>query len=109
MVNSVDDVMSLRSVQGYHFPNFEMLDAMSALNEIIENAYSNKNVNLEEQKAQMQDRFLRGRQIAFMIYEYSRVTGSHDTILDYAELFSLTLRYHDVPEFDARLDEDHQQ
>ena len=73
MVNSVDDHKSLRSVQGYLFPNIEVLDAkiVSVLNEIIENSDSNKKVNLEEQKAQMQDRFFRGRHIAFMIYECS--------------------------------------
>ena len=27
--------------------------------------------------------FLRGRQIAFMIYDYFRVTGAHDTVLDF--------------------------
>ena len=32
---------------------------------------------LEEEKAQKEDRFLRGRQIAFMIYDYFRVTGAH--------------------------------
>ena len=37
------------------------------------------------QKAQKEVRFLRGRQIAFMIYDYSRVTGAHDTVLDYAD------------------------
>ena len=53
-------------------PKFEMLDAeiASALKEIIINAYVKKNVNLEEEKAQMEDRFLLGRQIAFMIYEH---------------------------------------
>ena len=33
--------------------------------------------------------FLRGRQIAFMICDYFRVTGAHDTVLDYADLFSV--------------------
>ena len=28
-----------------------------------------------------------------MIYDYFRVTGAHDTVLDYADLFSVTLRY----------------
>ena len=50
-----------------------------------------KKVSPEEQKAQKEDLFLRGRQIAFMIYDYFRVTGAHDTILDYAEFFSVTL------------------
>ena len=27
-----------------------------------------------------------------MIYDYFRVTGAHDTLLDYADLFSVTLR-----------------
>ena len=52
-----------------------------------------------------QDRFLRGRQIAFMIYEYFRVTGAHDAVLDYADLFSVTLRDDNIQEFDTRWDE----
>ena len=44
-----------------------------------------KKVSLEEQKAQKEDRFLRERQIAFMVYDYFRVTGAHDTVLDYAD------------------------
>ena len=59
-----------------------MLDAKiaSALNKIIQNSQFKKKVSLEEQKAQTEDRFLRGRQVAFMINDYSRVTDAHDTI-----------------------------
>ena len=88
MVDSVDDSKSSPSTEGYaHLPNFEMLDAKiaSALNKIIQNSYFKKKVSLEEQKALKDDRFLRGRRIAFMIYDYFRVTGAHDTLLDYAE------------------------
>ena len=48
-----------------------MLDAKiaSALNKIIQNSQFKKKVSLEEQKAQKEDQFLRGRQIAFMIYD----------------------------------------
>ena len=48
-----------------------MLDARiaSALNKIIQNSCLKKKVSLEEQKAQKEDRFLRGRQIAYMIYD----------------------------------------
>ena len=83
-----------------------MLDAKiaSALNNIIQNS-NYKKVSLEEQRAQKEDRFLRGRQIAFMIYDYFRVTGAHDTVLDYADVFSVTLRDDNVQEFDARWDE----
>ena len=38
-----------------------------------------------------------------MIYDYFRVTGAHDTVLDYADLF--TLRNDDVQECDTRWDE----
>ena len=40
-----------------------------------------------------------------MIYEYFRVTGAHDTVLDYADVFSITLCNDDVQEFDTRWDE----
>ena len=77
----------------------------SALNKIMQNSYFKKKVSLEEQKAQKEDRFLRGRQIAYMIYEYFQVTGAHDAVLDYADLFSIILRNDDVQEFDTRWDE----
>ena len=75
------------------FTEFEMLDAKiaSALKKIITNPYFKKKVSLEEQKARMEDRFLSGRQIAFMIYEYFRVTGAHGAVLDSFILFSVVL------------------
>ena len=84
-----------------------MLDARiaSALNKIIQNSYFQKKVSLEEQKDQKEDRFLRGRQIAYMIYDCFRVTGAHDTVLDYSDLFSITLRNDDVQDLDTRRDE----
>ena len=100
MVDSLDELKSSRSIAGNNFPNFEMLDAKSAsaLNKIIQNSHFKKQVSLEEQKAQKEDRFLRGRQIAFMICDYFRVTGAQDTVVDYADFFY-------VQEFDTRWDE----
>ena len=37
-----------------------------------------------------------------MIYGYFRVTGAHDTVLDSADLLTITLRNDDVQEFDTR-------
>ena len=72
-------------------PNFEVLDARiaSALNRIIQNTGFKRKVSLEEQKAQKQDRFLRGRQIAYLIYENFLVTGANDSVENYADLFTL--------------------
>ena len=107
MVDSPEELKSSRSIAGKNFPNFEMLDAKiaSALNKIIKKSHFKKKVSLEEQKAQKEDRFLRGRQIAFMIYDYFRVTGAHDTVLYYADLFSVILDDDHVQDFDTRWDE----
>ena len=71
MAESVDDLKSSCSIGGIPTPEFEVLDAKiaSALNRIIQNTRFKKKVSLEEQKAQKEDRFLRGRQVAYLIYE----------------------------------------
>ena len=82
MVDSVDDLRSSSSIRGISMPNFEVLDAriVSALNKIIHNSHFRRRISLEEQKAQKEDRFLRGRQIAYLIYDYFRVTGANDSV-----------------------------
>ena len=77
----------------------------SALSKIVQISHFKKVVSLEEQKAQKEDPFLRGRQIAYMIYDHFRVTGAHDTVLDYADLFSITLHNDNVQDFNTRWDE----
>ena len=53
-----------------------MRGLLPALNKIIHNSHFKRKISLEEQKAQKEDRFLRGRQIAYLIYEQFRVTGT---------------------------------
>ena len=77
----------------------------SALNKIIQNSLFKKKVSLEEQNAQKMDRFVRGRQIAFTIYDDFRVFGAHDAVFDYADLFSVTFHDDNIQEFDTRWDE----
>ena len=98
MVDSVDDLKSSSLVIGMSMPNFEVLDARiaSALNKIIHNSHFKRRISLEEHKAQKQDRFLRGRQIAYLIYEYFRVTRVHDSVENYADLFTTSLRSDDI-------------
>ena len=106
LVDSVDDLKSSSSVRGIRLPHCEVLDAKnaSALNRIILNSHFKKKVSLEEQKAQKEDRFLRGRQIAYLIYEYFRVTGANDSVENYADLFTIVLRNDDIQEFDSKWD-----
>ena len=106
LVDSVDELRSSLSIRGISMPNFEVLDARiaSALNKIIHNSQFKRRISLEEQKAQKEDRFLRGRQIACLIYDYFRVTGTDDSVENYTDLFTIILRNDDIQEFDSKWD-----
>ena len=106
LVDSVDELRSSSSIRGISMPNFEVLDARiaSALNKIIHNSQFKRRISLEEQKAQKEDRFLRGRQIAYLIYDQFRVTGTHDSVENYTDLFTVVLRNDDIQEFDSKWD-----
>ena len=88
--------MTSRSITGQpNVHDFDMLDAMiaSALKKLL-NARSNfrKRVSVEEQRAQNSDRFLRGRQIACMIYKYFRATEAYEEVQGLANMFTMTLQ-----------------
>ena len=63
LVDSVDELRSSSSTRSISTPNFEVFDARiaSALNKIIRNSQFQRRISLGEQKAQKEDRFLRGR------------------------------------------------
>ena len=77
MVESVDELKSSSSIRGIRMPNFEVLDARiaSALNRIIHIPNSREGSVWRNKRPSKRDRFLRGRQIAYLIYDYFRVTG----------------------------------
>ena len=106
LVESVDDLKFSSSVRGIRMPDFEVLDARiaPALNRIIQKTQFKRKVSLEEQEAQKEDRFLRGRQIAYLIYEFFWVTGANDSVENYADLFTIVLRNNDIQEFDSKWD-----
>ena len=106
MVDSVDELRSSSLTRGIRNPDFEVLDARIdlAFNKIMHNSHFKKKISLEEQKAQKEDRFLRGRQIAYLIYEQFRITGTDDSVENDADQFTLSLRNDDVQEFDSKWD-----
>ena len=65
---------------------------------------NSKGESVWRNKAQKQDRFLRGRQIAYLIYDHFRVTGSHDSVENYTDLFTIVLRNDNIQEFDSNWD-----
>ena len=107
MVESVDDLKSSRSIRGIHGPNFELFDVriVSALNRIIHNSHFKRRICLKEMNVQEEDRFLRGKHIAYLIYEYFRVIGANGSVENYADLFTSGLRNDDTQEFDSKRDE----
>ena len=107
MVDSVDDLKSSSSIRGISMPNFEVLDARiaSALNKIIHNSHFKRRISLEEQKAQKHGRFLRGRQIAYLIYDYFRVTGVQRFCRELCRpIYNCSSKNDDIQEFDLKWD-----
>ena len=104
LVDSVDELRTSSSIRGISMPNFDVLGARiaSALNKIIHNSHFKRRISLEEQKDQKQDSFLRGRQIAYLIYDQFRVTETHDSVEHDTDLFTIVLRNDDIQEFDSK-------
>ena len=107
-IKEVDELMTSRSIVARtNFPDFDMLDAMiaSALKRLLDkHIHFRKRMSVEEHRAQKHHRFLRGRQIAYMIYEYFRATGTCEAVQGLSTLFAGSLRNDDVRDFDARWD-----
>ena len=78
----------------------------SAPNKIIQNTrFKKKGQSGGYESSHKEDRFLRGRQIAYSIYEHFRVTGANDSVENYADLFTIVLRNDDIQEFDSQWEE----
>ena len=97
---STDNLVTSRSiVERTDFPDFDMLDAMIAyaLKKLLNTQiHVRKRVSVEEQRAQKYDRFLRGRQIARMIYEYVRATRVYEAVQGLSDFFIVSLQSDDV-------------
>ena len=66
---------------------------------------SKKRVSVEEQRGKKAERFLRGRQVAHMIYEHFRATGAYEAVQGLSDLFNIRLQNDDVQDFDVRWDQ----
>ena len=106
MVDSVDDLMSSSSFRGIQMPNFWSTRFEGCFS--TEQNHPKFSLQKKNQsggtKGPEAGQFLRGRQIAYLIYEHFRVTGSHDSVENYADLFTIGLRNDDIQEFDSKWD-----
>ena len=107
IAKSIDDLLTQSITGRRDFHDYHMVDSKiaSALKKIITSVHFRRRVSFEEQRAQKYDRFLRGRQIAYMIYEYFRATGACEAVQGLSDLFSIRLQNDDVQDFDTRWDQ----
>ena len=108
IAKSIDDLLTSQSSTGRErFTHYEMLDVKiaSALKRIITSVHFRRRASVEEQRVQEYDRFLRGRQIAYMIYEYFRATGAFEAVQGLPGQFTFRLKNDDVQDFDTRWDQ----
>ena len=106
IAKSIDELMTSRPVVRRDFTDFDMLDAMiaSGLKKLLTSVHK-KRASIEEQRAQKHDRFLRGRQVAYLFYEYFSATGAYEAVQGHKDLFTLKLQSDDVQDFDVRWDQ----
>ena len=96
VAKSIDELATSRSITGQHnFLDFDTVDAMiaSAVKKVLNTqVHFRKRVSVEEQRARIYDRFLRGRQMAYMNYEYFRATGASEARQGLSTLFANVYR-----------------
>ena len=86
--------------------HFGTLDAMivTALKKMLTNTNFKKEMYVEEQKTQRDNRFFRGRHIAHMTSEYFRFRSTNESIAELSDLMSTTFSGDDVQRLDAKWD-----
>ena len=99
---SLDDLKTPKSVTDNDFLNYKELDLRMtiALKRCHDKqTHFRKKISVEEQRAQKDNRFLGRSQIAYLIHEYFRLTGSYEGL---SGLFSIILDNDDIQDFDLQ-------
>ena len=100
MVDSVDDLKSSRSIEGFcHFPNFEMLNAKHCACSEQDHPECLSSRKGQSEGAEYSERGSVPSRKTDRLHDLRLL---HDTVLDYADLFVITLHNDDVQEFDTR-------
>ena len=94
-----------KSITRKDFPDYEKLDSMTAA--AVKRCYDmhtlfRKKIGVEEQRAQKDNRFLRGSQIAYLVHEYFRSMVSSDEIQGSVIVFNIKLENDDIQDIDLR-------
>ena len=104
MADSVDDLNLHHQYGVFQCRIFEVLDARiaSALNKIIHNSHFRRRISLEEQKGPERRPFPLWQADCLLDLRLLPVTGAHDSVENYADLFTISLRNDDIQQFDSK-------
>ena len=104
---TIDESHTSQSILGRtDFPDCEMLDVMiaSASKKILKSHIQFlKRICVEEQRAQKYDRFLRGRQISYMICEHFHAPRAYESVQGLSDLFTIRLQNNDVQDLRCQM------
>ena len=104
---SIADLKTTYAITGAKLQtNFDVLDSKIAigLKKVI-NADFNRRVFIQEEAAQKEKRIFLGRQVAWMIYEYFKVSDTNESVLDLDEILKVELENDNLQPFNTRWDE----
>ena len=74
----------------------------STLQKILTTSDFKKRTHMEETRAKEDNSFPKGRQIAFMIDDYLKISGSSEAIPDFTDWMKVTLKNDNVQGFDTK-------
>ena len=100
MLKVIYDINTSACTPGNSRQDFENLDF-----KIARGCNFKTQVTTVEGKAQSETRPLSGRQIAWMIYDFFKISGDNEAILDLTDLSKVQLKNDSVQAFDAKSDE----
>ena len=101
---NIDDVSTSYPTTGTFYSNFETLDAhdRNGSQEHLDVFELQEGSPVGRQRAQKDERFLRERQIAHMISEHVGTAGTSESILEFSDIMTITLRWNDDQGFDSK-------
>ena len=106
LVGSVDELRSSSSIRGISMTNFEVLDAR-----ILQHWTKSSLIPISKEQSFWRNKRPRSRIVSFSadrLLTWSTITsgslGAHDSVENYADLFTISLRNDDIQEFDSKWD-----
>ena len=100
---SIAELIFSASITGDSIPDFENLGFKIASGILTRN--TKKQITTAKGQAPSEKRSLTGRQIARMIYDFFKISGDNDAILDFRSSSKVQVKNNSIQAFDTKWDE----